>query len=175
MDGWNTIVSFWETLFSGAFAVSFREGVTFPFDSTVLKKKAPRRETCAESNLNSPWLQLAYPGVGMLSDHRMKGGTFSGWWFQICFMFTPTWGHDPIWLIFFKWVETTNQFWMEPIGSSIFQASNNIPTWGTMTIPQVIWKCVTECVFPTSSDWAGKLYRFHMMKWQGMVVTTLDR
>ena len=25
MDGWNTIVSFWDSLFSGAFAVSFRE------------------------------------------------------------------------------------------------------------------------------------------------------
>ena len=24
-------------------------------------------------------------------------------------MFTPTWGNDPVWLIFFKWVETTNQ------------------------------------------------------------------
>ena len=23
--------------------------------------------------------------------------------------FTPTWGNDPIWLIFFRWVETTNQ------------------------------------------------------------------
>ncbi len=33
----------------------------------------------------------------------------TGWWFQIFFMFTPTWGNDPIWLIFFKWVETTNQ------------------------------------------------------------------
>ena len=26
MDGWNTIVSFWDGLFSGAMAVSFREG-----------------------------------------------------------------------------------------------------------------------------------------------------
>ena len=26
MDGWNTIVSYWDGLFSGAFAVSFREG-----------------------------------------------------------------------------------------------------------------------------------------------------
>ena len=26
MDGWKTILSFWKTLFSGAFAVSFREG-----------------------------------------------------------------------------------------------------------------------------------------------------
>ena len=34
--------------------------------------------------------------------------TFSGWWFQIFFIFTPTWGNDPIWLIFFKGVETTN-------------------------------------------------------------------
>ena len=35
---------------------------------------------------------------------------FSSWWFQTFFMFTLTWGDDPIWLIFFKWVETTNQF-----------------------------------------------------------------
>ena len=25
------------------------------------------------------------------------------------FIFTPTWGNDPIWRIFFKWVETLNQ------------------------------------------------------------------
>ena len=31
------------------------------------------------------------------------------WWFQIFFViFTITWGDDPIWLIYFKWVETTN-------------------------------------------------------------------
>ena len=35
---------------------------------------------------------------------------FSGWWFQIFFIFTPIWGRFPFWLIFFKWVETTNQF-----------------------------------------------------------------
>ena len=33
----------------------------------------------------------------------------TGWWFQIFFMFTPIWGRFPIWLIFFKGVETTNQ------------------------------------------------------------------
>ena len=32
----------------------------------------------------------------------------SSWWFQRVFMFTPTWGNDPIWIIFFRWVETTN-------------------------------------------------------------------
>ena len=33
----------------------------------------------------------------------------SRWWFQIFFIFIPTWGRFPIWLIFFRWVETTNQ------------------------------------------------------------------
>ena len=31
------------------------------------------------------------------------------WWFQIFVIFIPTWGNDPFWLIFFRWVETTNQ------------------------------------------------------------------
>ena len=33
----------------------------------------------------------------------------SRWWFQLFFTFTPIWGRFPIWLIFFGWVETTNQ------------------------------------------------------------------
>ena len=32
-----------------------------------------------------------------------------GWWFQISFIFSPTCRNDPNWLIFFRWVETTNQ------------------------------------------------------------------
>ncbi len=31
-------------------------------------------------------------------------------WFQIFFIFTPIWGRFPFWLIFFRWVETTNQY-----------------------------------------------------------------
>ena len=31
------------------------------------------------------------------------------WWFPIFFIFTPIWGRFPFWLIFFRWVETTNQ------------------------------------------------------------------
>ena len=31
------------------------------------------------------------------------------WWFQTFLIFTPIWGRLSIWLIFFKWVETTNQ------------------------------------------------------------------
>ena len=36
---------------------------------------------------------------------------YSTWWFQIFFIFTPTWGRFPFWLIFFSWVETTNQYY----------------------------------------------------------------
>ena len=28
----------------------------------------------------------------------------SRWWFQRFFIFTPIWGNDPIWLMFFRWV-----------------------------------------------------------------------
>ena len=31
------------------------------------------------------------------------------WWFQRFFIFNLTWGNDANWLIFFRWVETTNQ------------------------------------------------------------------
>ena len=33
----------------------------------------------------------------------------SRWWFQIFFIFIPIWGRFLFWLIFFRWVETTNQ------------------------------------------------------------------
>ena len=33
----------------------------------------------------------------------------TNWWFQTFLVFTSTWGNDPIWLIFFRRVETTNQ------------------------------------------------------------------
>ena len=40
---------------------------------------------------------------------------YTGWWFQIFFIFTPTWGRFPFWLIFFKRVETTNKYRMNSI------------------------------------------------------------
>ena len=35
---------------------------------------------------------------------------YSRWWFQIFFIFTPSWGRFLFWLMFFYWVETTNQY-----------------------------------------------------------------
>ena len=42
-------------------------------------------------------------------DKQIWGkGYKSRWWFQTFFIFIPIWGNDPNWLIFFRWVETTN-------------------------------------------------------------------
>ena len=65
----------------------------------------------------------------------------SRWWFQVSFIFTPTWGNDPIRLIFFRWIETTNQiiFW----GSNclvfrVFSMSPHfldpMPYWGMLQL-----------------------------------------
>ena len=44
---------------------------------------------------------------------------YLGGGFKICLIFTPIWGRFPFWLIFFRWVETTNQlFVFMPIGST---------------------------------------------------------
>ena len=47
-------------------------------------------------------------GQGGTGLYNCKIVTSSGWWFQRLFVYTPTWGNDPIWRSFFKWVETTN-------------------------------------------------------------------
>ena len=46
--------------------------------------------------------------IVFLKTKTLWCGAITRWWFQIFFIFTPTWGNDPIWLIFFRWVETTN-------------------------------------------------------------------
>ena len=92
---------------------------------------------------------------------------FAGWVFQfwylismygkngqILFIFTPTWGNDPIWLIFFKWVETTNQTCMHVFGFA------NRTSWGCWSTPMpFVFACfvcegmvkIAQCVFFYSS------------------------
>ena len=41
--------------------------------------------------------------------YRNKTQKKLGRGFKYVFISIPTWGHDPVWLIFFRWVETTNQ------------------------------------------------------------------
>ena len=56
------------------------------------------------------WPELLSISIKSSSMTMNSHHVSSRWWFQILFIFTATWGYDPIWLIFFKGVETTN--WM---------------------------------------------------------------
>ena len=50
-------------------------------------------------------------GVGSKKTHQVwddfqwPDATKTRWWFEICFIFTPTWGNDPIRLMFLRWVQ----------------------------------------------------------------------
>ena len=68
----------------------------------------------------------------------------TGWWFQDFFIFTTTWGNDPIWRIFFKWVgSTTNESrWSQRklrwhfVKSTILK---NVPLWNLNTDSKKWW------------------------------------
>ena len=54
---------------------------------------------------------VASPALSQAWCEDVAANVFSRWWLQICIIFIPIWGeNDPIWLRFFKCVETTNQF-----------------------------------------------------------------
>jgi len=52
------------------------------------------------------------------------------------FVFTPTWGDDPIWRIFLRWVETTNQTWADH-GANLRKFFNN---WFELCLGQKLSK-----------------------------------
>ena len=60
------------------------------------------------------------------------------WWLQICFISTPIWRRFPFWLIFFKWVETTNQLnkkscLVNTTGNSLRNFKDLRPKYGIFT------------------------------------------
>ena len=77
---------------------------TYPTPSCIHQSDQDRT-----SHYDSHWVyQQRLRGVCSSSVCWNNLRIFTGWWFQICFIFNPTWENDPIWLIFFKWVETTS-------------------------------------------------------------------
>ena len=66
-----------------------------------------------------PRLEQNQSLVFAICFHILLGTSIARWGFQIFFIFTPIWRRFPIWLIFFRWVETTKQ-----IGSQVLQASS---------------------------------------------------
>ena len=55
------------------------------------------------------------------------------WWFQICFIFTSVWGRFPFWLIFFNWVETTNQIVKTPTQWFMLFSSCFVGRWNLLS------------------------------------------
>ena len=65
-----------------------------------------------EVAFNEEWLYVSDSSKFNRGFHlprsRLADGYTTGWCFQICSIFTPTWGNDPFWLInMFKWVGST--------------------------------------------------------------------
>ena len=68
----------------------------------LLEEKA-----CASNNQIWGIMKNYHPGL--IGDWRLQMyENYTRWWFRIFIIFIPTWGNDPIWLIFFKGVETNN-------------------------------------------------------------------
>ena len=82
--------------------------------------------------------------------------TFTKWWFQIFFMFTPIWGRFPIWLIFFKRVESTNRFTFDSsTWNSTLKSWPEVVTWdhdldpGSFRPKRKEWNSVTPITWWT--------------------------
>ena len=86
MDGWDTIVLFWD------FAEFFRCDVLVTGSDVTRYPKRP-------SSFKNGWSQLD-DSKGLPWENGWKSPNIplknSGWWFQISFIFTSTWGNDPI-------------------------------------------------------------------------------
>ena len=60
-------------------------------------------------SLSQAWEQNGPVNLQAVSAGPCFMASILGGGFKWCFIFTPIWGRFSIWLIFFKWVETTNQ------------------------------------------------------------------
>ena len=91
----------------------------FPLDAGIFFPRGFGPSTGSPCQVGMP--RTSYPAL-----------RFARWWFQIFCIFTPTWGNDPFWLIFLKWVETTNQLNLStlrilPLKNWLFWRPKNTP------------------------------------------------
>ena len=80
-----------------------------PFvDCNIIKDQPPSRHVPLDLDSWHVGLE-GWQGGGWTPDQSGVEGWKSRWWFQTCFIFIPIWGRFPFWLMFLRWVETTNQ------------------------------------------------------------------
>ena len=81
----------------------FRDWLFIYFSDTVcLFRSRGKRRSLAVNILSEWWFQILRVTAPTRCDRHER-------WFQIFFMFIPIWGRFPFCLIFFRWIETTNQ------------------------------------------------------------------
>ena len=102
-------------LFPPCFRFFFGGGPKTGFCGGVKKKRWKASSHC--HCVNCCFVLQAIRVFQVCGVHK-KTKAISGWWFQKFFIFTPIWGRFPFWLIFFKWVETTNQNLHNHIGTT---------------------------------------------------------
>ena len=77
---------------------------------------------------------------------------------QIFFMFTPTWGKFPMWLIFFGWVgSTTNQIYSRKVLSKPWMSSRPNKEWYFLDDPCKRFLKYRGAKFGCSLDFLGKI------------------
>ena len=88
--------------------------------------------------------------------HHYCSWIIARWWFQIFSIFTTIWGRFPIWLIFFRWVETTNQIVLFGIlFPMVFHSKQHtkpeeVECWFTVISDIVIYLAGNYITYPTS-------------------------
>ena len=77
-------------------------------------------------------------------NHKFKNAILSGWWFQICFIFTLTWGNDPIGLILSNGlvqpptsVILRAVFFRNPVSAPIFLTKERPLSWTPPNVPEI--------------------------------------
>ena len=107
------------SLSGGPAIFSFRKGIFL----ATWNSGAPGSSTSVQGHSSPGKVSSKWSEVQFFAGNKLKlqwigtswwqssSKSFSRWCFQIFFIFTPIWGRLSFWLIFFRWVETTNQFY----------------------------------------------------------------
>ena len=103
------IFQYWPTNIGYRYANTIATG-THDFRCNLTSSKATTATTARCSFWDGLLWEASWPFWTVLGWSNLGGGNSN-----VFFMFTPIWGIFPIWLTFFKRVETTNEFWDDQI------------------------------------------------------------
>ena len=94
--------------------------------TSFLQARIPSNHQGFGSTLRLKFCVVRYPTFNMTWCRILREES-ARWWFQIFSIFTPIWGNDPIWLIFFK---GDSSWWFQPIWKTLVQIGSSSPSRG---------------------------------------------